>query len=432
MKITFYTLGCKVNQFETQAMELCFAERGYEIVSFHEDSDIYVINTCSVTAVSDKKSRQMIRKTARMHPDALIAVCGCFVQTNPEAAQNLPGVDVVSGTGDKAGFIDMIETALREKRTQFQVDHALSRRTFEELPAGGLFGHTRAMLKVQDGCVNFCTYCIIPYARGPVRSMPIEHAVAEAIRLSNAGYREIVITGIEISSYGVDLQPKLTLGELIERICHAVPDVRVRLGSLEPRTVDEAFIKTLKPLKNLCPQFHLSLQSGCDATLKRMHRKYDTARYLTSVFMLRDAFPKCAITTDLIVGFPGEDENEFKETLVFIEKCAFSSMHIFPYSKRANTPAATMSNQVLNSVKEVRAGVAAQIAANMKEVYLRSCVGQVHEVLFEECVDGLWKGHSENYVLCCVHAGSNLHNLVRHVRIESVENGYLLGTIEDF
>ena len=429
MKIAFATLGCKVNQFETQALELCAKERGHEVVSFSEKAEIYVINTCSVTAVSDKKSRQLIRKTVRREPCALIAVCGCFAQLKPDEASAIEGVDVVSGTGDKLQFFEMIERAFKEKKKLKSVDKALSRREFEILPAGGLMHHTRAMLKVQDGCVNFCSYCIIPYARGPVRSMPFEAAVNEARRLKDEGYQEIVITGIEISSYGIDLNSKRKIEELISAICEAVPHVRIRLGSLEPRTVTEEFCDTLKKYKNLCPQFHLSLQSGCDATLMRMKRKYDTERYIKSVNMLKEAFPNCAITTDLIVGFPGEDEREFSQTLAFIKKCGFAMMHIFPYSKREGTPAATMENQVLNAEKEARAARAATVAQEMNAEYLAAQIGRKCSVLFEECIDGMWQGHAENYILIRVQTQNNMKNKIAEVEITEAEKDRLIGIL---
>lgn len=424
MRIAFATLGCKVNQFETQALEIIAKERGHEVVAFAEFADAYVINTCSVTAVSDKKSRQLIRKTVRRVEGAVICVCGCFSQTKPEAAAQIEGVDIVFGTNDKKELIEAIEKARASKEKLKKVDAALKRREFEVLPAGGLMHHTRAMLKVQDGCVNFCSYCIIPYARGPVRSMPLDEAVSEAKRLCDEGYKEIVVTGIEISSYGVDLEPKLNLTTLISALCEAVPTVRIRLGSLEPRTVDEYFCECLKKYTNLCPQFHLSLQSGCDETLSRMKRKYDTERYLKSVILLRNAFPNCAVTTDLIVGFPGEDECEFSKTLEFIEECAFSMMHIFPYSKREGTPAATMPNQVLNSEKEKRAARASCVAVKMQENYLNAQVGRCLSVLFEEEEDGFWQGHSENYILVRVKSDENLKNQVKEVKItEVIEDG---------
>ncbi|MBR5478597.1 MAG: tRNA (N(6)-L-threonylcarbamoyladenosine(37)-C(2))-methylthiotransferase MtaB [Clostridia bacterium] len=429
MRIAFATLGCKVNQFETQALELIAKEKGHVIVPFSEGADAFVINTCSVTAVSDKKSRQLIRKTIRANKDSVIAVCGCFSQANPDGAAAIEGVHVVSGTNDKRAFFDMIEKAVEDRQMQISVDKALARREFEILPAGGLSHHTRAMLKVQDGCVNFCTYCIIPYTRGPIRSMPFDLAVSEAKRLEREGYREIIITGIEISSYGVDLKPKREIGELIAEICKAVPNVRIRLGSLEPRTIDEGFCNLLKDFKNLCPQFHLSLQSGSDATLARMRRKYDTARYLKSVKLIRENFENCAITTDLIVGFPGETNEEFDETLEFIKKCDFSMMHIFPYSKREGTPAAKMSDQIEKSIKEERAAFASAVEMRMRYVFWEKQVGKACSVLFEEVCDGMWQGHSENYIPVRVRSERDLKNQVMNVEIKKVKDDYLMGVL---
>ena len=274
----FYTLGCKVNQYETQAMERLLTDMGHEIAPFEAACDGYVINTCSVTAVADKKNRAVIRRCRKNNPDAVIAVCGCYSQHAADAVREL-GVDVIGGSADRRAFVEMLVEAA-EKRVHLEnVDAALRRRDFEDLPAGGLEERTRAMLKVQDGCVNFCSYCIIPYTRGPVRSAALETAVAQAAELAARGYREIVITGIEIASWGVDLPGKPALTTLIEAVCKAVPECRVRLGSLEPRIVTEEFCAALEKLPNLCPQFHLSMQSGCDTVLARMKRKYDTARY---------------------------------------------------------------------------------------------------------------------------------------------------------
>ena len=343
MDIAIYTLGCKVNQYETQAMERELLRRGHTLVPFEDLADAYIINTCTVTAVSDKKSRQVIRRARKENPEAVIGVCGCYAQTSPEAVRALE-VDLISGTAGRMAFLDDLEAALEDRRAarlagegpRMTVDDALRRRTFEVLPAGGLEGRTRAMLKVEDGCVNFCSYCIIPYARGRVRSLPLDDCVRQARELEAAGYREIVLTGIEISSWGQDLEGKPELMEAIEAICQGLsPDTRVRLGSLEPRTITQDFCQRAVALPNLCPHFHLSMQSGCDETLKRMNRKYDTARYLQSVQWLNQYFDRPAITTDLIVGFPQETEEEFAQTLDFIRRCAFSSMHIFPYSRRS-------------------------------------------------------------------------------------------------
>jgi len=285
------------------------------------------------------------------------------------------------------------------------------------------------MLKVEDGCVNFCSYCIIPYARGPVRSLPLRDAAVQAAGLAGEGYRELVLTGIEISSWGHDFRDGTSLIDLVEAVCAAAPGCRVRLGSLEPRTVTEEFCVRAAELSNLCPHFHLSMQSGCDATLARMNRKYDTARFYESVSLLRRHFDNPAVTTDMIVGFPGETEEEFRQTLDFIRKCAFSAMHIFPYSRRPGTPAASMPGQVPRAVKEERARRAAEAAARMEREYLSRFVGRTVEVLFEEERDGLWRGHTTRYCETAAPSGENLHNVLRDVQITAVEDGRLVGKI---
>ena len=428
MKVAFYTLGCKMNQYETQAMEQLLRQRGHQVVDFSGEADAYVVNTCSVTAVSDQKSRKVLHRVRREHPGALLAVCGCYPQTHQEDMAALD-VDLISGTGDRAGFLDLLEEAARERRLIESIDRSFDRRTFEVLPAGGGENRTRAMLKVEDGCVNFCSYCIIPYARGPVRSAPLDVVVEQARALAAQGYREIVITGIEISSWGQDLKCGKSLIDLLEAVAAAVGDVRLRLGSLEPRTVTEEFCRRASAIPTLCPQFHLSMQSGCDATLKRMNRKYDTARYLESVELLNRHFHRPAVTTDMIVGFPGETEEEFSTSLDFIRKCGFAQMHLFPYSIRPGTPAAKME-QVSAQVKEERARRAAEVAAQMHRDYLEGCVGEVYPVLFEQPKDGRYAGHAPNYMEVFAE-GEDLHNEVRSVRITGTDGRVLFGTIEE-
>ncbi len=428
MRIAIYTLGCKVNQYETQAMEQELAARGHQLVDFEQPADAYIINTCSVTAVSDKKSRQMIRRAKKMNPDAVVAACGCYVQTHTDEAAAL-GIDLIGGTGQRMEFLQQLLTAAEEKQTRVLVDDALHRHEFEILPAGGQQSRTRAMLKVEDGCRNFCTYCIIPFARGPVRSLPLEAAARQTRQLAEEGYREVVLTGIEISSWGQDLPGEESLIDLLEAVSAAAGEMRVRLGSLEPRTITEDFCRRASALPNLCPHFHLSLQSGCDETLRRMNRRYDTERYDRSVALLRQYFPGMAITTDLIVGFPGETEEEFEKTLDFIRRCGFAQIHVFPYSIRPGTRAAAME-QVPKSVKEERAARAGAIAAALHEEYLQSCVGKTFPVLFEQPgAPGFYTGHAPNYME--VEApGKNLHNCLRPVRITGVEGTLLKGEIE--
>ncbi len=426
MKIAIYTLGCKVNQYEAQAMERELVARGHTLVSFEEAANAYIINTCTVTAVSDKKSRQMVRRARKNAPDAVIAVCGCYPQTHPEDVKGLD-VDLIAGTGDRMKFLDLLESAAREKEPIISLDEALRRREFEALPAGGLSARTRAMLKVEDGCANFCSYCIIPYARGPVRSLDMGAAAAETRRLREEGYREIVVTGIEISSWGRDLPGRPALIDLLEAVCREAGPMRVRLGSLEPRTITADFCRRAASLPNLCPHFHLSMQSGCDATLRRMNRRYGTARYKESVDLLNAFFDRPAVTTDWIVGFPGETEEEFAATLAFVRSCGFAEMHIFPYSIRPGTPAAEME-QVPKPVKEARAARAAAAAEELHRAYLAGCIGEVYEVLFEQPSNGLYQGHAPNY-MCVGVQGDGLHNQLIPVRITGAADGILRGEL---
>ena len=429
MRFAFHTFGCKVNQYETQAMEQLLRDRGHEICRFDEDCDGYIVNTCSVTAVADKKNRAIIRRCRKAHPEAVIAGCGCYSQHDAEAVRAL-GVDVIGGSANRQEFVEMLLEAAENRSHRESVDEALRRRSFEILPAGGLSERTRAMLKVQDGCVNFCSYCIIPYTRGPVRSAPLETVVAQAKELESAGYKEIVITGIEIASWGVDLPGKPGPEVLIDAICKAVPDCRVRLGSLEPRIVTEDFCRVLVKLNNLCPQFHLSMQSGCDTVLARMKRKYDTARYYQSVELLKQYFPGCAITTDMIVAFPGETEEEFAQSLAFIRRCGFAAMHIFPYSRRPGTPADKMPGQHPNAVKEARSKAAIAVAEDMSRAYREGLIGSVQEVLFEEPEGEYFTGHCPNYIKVYV-TGESLHNEVKSVRLTGIYKDGLLGELTD-
>ena len=426
MKIGFYTLGCKVNQYETQAMEQILLERGHSVGTLKDACDGYIINTCSVTAVADKKNRAVIRRVRRDNPQAVLAVCGCYTQ---HAAQKLEDmdIDVIGGSGQRLEFLEKVLEAVASRQKATVLDAALKRRSFEVLPAGGLEGRTRAMLKVQDGCVNFCSYCIIPYTRGPVRSAPLELAVEQAKGLAAEGFREIIVTGIEIASWGVDLPGKPKLETLITAVCQAVPHLRVRLGSLEPRVITQEFCEKMQELPNLCPQFHLSMQSGCDTVLERMKRKYDTARYLQSVELLYRYFPGCAVTTDMIVAFPGETEEEFRQSLEFIRKCRFADMHIFPYSRRPGTPADKMPGQHNNMVKEDRSRRAIAVAQEMNLAYREAMIGTKQEILFEEIQDGYFVGHAPNYMKIYM-KGQDLHNEVRTVLVEKLHKEGLLAT----
>ena len=427
MKIAFYTLGCKTNQYETQAMERLLCEQGHEICSFEDDCDCYIVNTCSVTAVADKKNRAIIRRCRREHPQAILGVCGCYSQHAAQAVRELE-VDVVGGSGGRQQFLEDLLAAAQSRTYQEHLDNALRRREFEVLPAGGLQERTRAMLKVQDGCTNFCTYCIIPYTRGPIRSAPLETAVAQAKQLEQAGYREIVVTGIEIAGWGKDLPGKPPVWLLIAEICKAVPHLRIRLGSLEPRIVTEEFVAALSGFQNLCPQFHLSMQSGCDTVLARMKRKYTTEEYMESLGRLWNAFPGCAITTDMIVGFPGETEEEFEKSLSFIRQCRFADMHIFPYSRRPGTPAAEMPGQLPNAVKEARSRRAIAVAQDMSRCYHQELLGTTQAVLVEGMEGEHSVGHAMNYVKIYI-PGAYPRNEIQTVSVKSLYGDGVTGEV---
>lgn len=428
MRYIIATLGCKVNQYESEAIEQMLRSRGHRPAGTGERADAVLVNTCAVTAEGERKVRQTVRRLRREHPEAMLAVCGCWSQVDSAAAAAL-GAEVLFGTGDRQGFVRAVEEAV-SARTGDRVeklDDPFRRSTFEELPAGAYAGHARAYLKIQDGCDNFCSYCVIPYARGRVLSLPAERCAAEAADLAARGYREIVVTGIEIASWGKDLGDPEGLIRPLEAMAAAAPAARLRLGSLEPTAVTETFVSRLREL-NVCPHFHLSLQSGSDATLKRMRRKYDTAAFFAVTERLRAAFPGCGITTDLICGFPGETEEEFSETMAFMEKCAFSAMHIFPYSRRPGTKADRMPGQILQEVKARRCHEARALAAAMSRIYRAGCVGQTLSVLFETEREGNSLGHAGNYTEVSV-PGVDLRGQMRDVRITGVRGDVLAGEL---
>ena len=388
MKFAFYTLGCKVNLFETQALTQLAEARGHEIVE--SGADAVIVNTCTVTSASDHKNIRAFHKLRRDNPDAVIAACGCFAQTDPDKVRATGEIDLVCGTCDRAAVITCCEQAVHGKIEQ----PTEGKGGFELLPAGVPRGRTRALLKIEDGCDNYCTYCIIPYARGRVRSMPEESVLQEVMRLERSGAHEIVLTGIELSSYGRDLAPTTGLTLLLDKLLSAYPALRFRLGSLDPRTVDTVFCSTLCGYPNLARHFHLSLQSGCDSVLQRMGRRYTTTVYYNNVCLLRKSFPDCSITTDLIVGFPGETEEEFQETLRFLETCAFAAVHVFPFSSREGTCASEMKGQLAQSVKAERAARAKAIATRLSETYRTAFVGRELDILPEHREsDGLWAAH---------------------------------------
>ncbi len=410
MRFLFATLGCRCNQFETAAMEAALRARGHEIVT--ESPDVVVVNGCAVTAESARKSRQAARRLLKRWPNARLAVCGCWPQAEPEEAASV-GAELIGGSGGRMPFVEALEAlGASAGASAVLLDDALRRREFEILAPARLEGRTRAFLKVEDGCVNFCTYCIIPFLRGPVRSMPLREAAGKAAELADGEVKELTLTGIELASY------QFGLTELVEAVSAAAPGLRLRLGSLEPRAVDEDFCRRLSALPNLCPHFHLSLQSGCDGTLRRMGRKYGTERFLRSVELLREHFPNCGVTVDLITGFPGETEEEFLTTLAFLEKCRFSHVHVFPYSERKGTKAALMPGSVPKAVREERARRAIALAERDEEAFLLSQVGLRQEVLFESRV-----GHTPNY--CETEMLPGREGEIAAVIVTGVRNGRL-------
>ena len=430
MKYIIYTLGCKVNQYETQAIEALLASRGHKPCREGEIADAVIVNTCAVTSEAGRKSRQAIHRLKEENPGAVAAVLGCYSQLSPDAVQKL-GADIVYGTADRLKLVDAVEKAVSTGEGDRMLDKPFDRRVFEELPAGAVSGHTRALLKIQDGCVNFCSYCIIPYTRGRVRSLPIEVAVRQAAELDKKGYRELVITGIEIASYGVDLPGKPGLADVVCAIAEAAPHMRLRLGSIEPSIITEEFCEKLAACGSVCRHFHLSLQSGCDATLKAMNRKYDTARFYEAMQLLRRYFPDCGMTCDVIVGFPGETEEDFEQTLTFAKEARLLSAHIFKYSKRADTPAADFPDQVPEAVKHARSErLIACCAANTQACLCAQTERHpIQNVLFEQIIDGLWAGHTASFIEVRVRTAENLHGKLLPVRVIECGNGYLIGEL---
>lgn len=427
MKYIIYTLGCKVNQYETQAIEALLVSSGHKPCAEGEIADVVIVNTCAVTAEAGRKSRQAIHRLREENPGAVAAVLGCYSQLSPDAVQKL-GADIVYGTADRLKLIDAVEKAVATGEGEKALDKPFERRVFEELPAGAVSGHTRALLKIQDGCVNFCSYCIIPYTRGRVRSLPMEAAVRQAAELDKKGYRELVITGIEIASYGVDLPGKPDLADVVCAIADAAPHMRLRLGSIEPSVITEDFCKKIAACGSVCRHFHLSLQSGCDATLKAMNRKYDTARFYEAMQLLRRYFPDCGMTCDVIVGFPGETEEHQLETLDFLKKAQFSDAHIFPYSRRPGTPADKMDGQIDRATKAKRSKQARAVVAETRSAFLESMIGKTLPVLFETQEGECWQGHSDNYLEVRAE-GENLRGTVHNVRIDAVSEGILVGNV---
>ncbi|HHT86558.1 MAG TPA: tRNA (N(6)-L-threonylcarbamoyladenosine(37)-C(2))-methylthiotransferase MtaB [Clostridiales bacterium] len=425
LKVGYYTLGCKVNQYDTDSMRSLMEANGFETKDFSEECDIYIINTCTVTNTSDKKSRQIISRAHKKNPDAIIVVCGCYARMSKEEVQSLAGVDIVLGTNDRRNIVDIIKNYLNEKEEQSNTDDA-----FEEIAAVHS-DKTRAYLKIQDGCNSFCSYCIIPYARGRVRSRKLENVLYEIKRLDSEGFKEIVLTGIHLLSYGSDFEEITDICDVLVRLDGLKSIKRIRLGSLDPDYIDERFISTVKNCPYVCRHFHLSLQSGSDSVLKRMNRKYTTEEFYACVQALRQSMPDCAITTDIIAGFPGETREEHMETLEFIKKVGFSRLHVFPYSQRKGTVAAKMPNQIPKAEKERRAGEVIALGDEMQYKFHENYVGKTVSVLFEEVVGGFIRGYTEDYVDVHVKNEGHVHLINRFADVNIIQAcpKHLMGTI---
>ena len=396
-KIAAHTLGCKVNQYDTQAMLELFRQAGYSVISMNEDADVYLINTCTVTGVGDKKSLQLIRKNRREHPDSRLIICGCMAQQRGEELLSL-GADLILGTQNRGKVVDLLHEAEALGTPLCAVAPLRDSAPFEPLRVSTQDDHTRAVLKIQEGCRNHCTYCIIPSVRGPIRSRPLHEIRDEVRRLRDAGFLEIVLTGIHLSSYGKDFSPAASLSDAIRAVQETEGILRIRLGSLEPGIATEAFAADMKKTDKLCPQFHLALQSGSDAVLARMKRQYNTAQYLRAVENLRRVFPHAAFTTDILTGFPGESESEYRETEEMIRKVGFARIHVFPYSARPGTPAAAMDGQLPPALKEERARNLIAVGNAVAREYLRSWIGRESTILPEEQVNGCWEGYTPEYI----------------------------------
>ncbi|MBR5808659.1 MAG: tRNA (N(6)-L-threonylcarbamoyladenosine(37)-C(2))-methylthiotransferase MtaB [Clostridia bacterium] len=427
-KVAFYTLGCKVNQYETEAMGELFINSGYEITDYDGYADIYVINTCTVTGMSDRKSRQIIRRAKKQNPDAFVIVAGCYSQVSPDEVLKIDGVNLVLGTKDRNNIVRLYEENIKNQK-QSKVEDIMKCHTFESLSLSTFGDRTRAYIKIQEGCNQFCSYCKIPYARGPIRSRDFDEVLSETKRLAGKGFTEITYVGIHIASYGLDTKSK-GLAELLVEANKIDGIKRLRLSSIEPMTLNEEFAQKIKGLDKLCPHFHLSLQSGCTETLKRMNRKYSTDEYYKIVDGLRKHFPEVAITTDIMVGFPGETDEEFEKTCAFVEKVSFADAHIFQYSPRPGTPAAKFDNQVSPDVKETRSKKIMEICQKSKRDFMEQFLGETKEVLFEQPVKGgYFEGKTANYQNVLIKTSEDLAGQYKNVLLKEIKGDNFIGEI---
>lgn len=430
-KVAFYTLGCKVNQYETEALTGIFEKENYAVVDFEEKADVYVINTCTVTNLSDKKSRQMIRRAKKNNEDSVVVVVGCYAQTAPEEVSKIPGVNLIIGTKERGRILEYINEIEAGQEQINAVNDIMGTRYFEQLHVDSYKERTRAFLKIQEGCSQYCSYCIIPYARGPIRSRQPEEVLEEVGRLAEAGFKEVVLTGIHVASYGKDIK-NTSLIDIIRRV-HEINGIeRIRLGSIEPTTITEEFVAAARELKKLCPHYHISLQSGCNATLKRMNRRYSAEEYKKVVERLREHLGDVAITTDVMVGFPGETDTEFEETLRFLKEIQLYQMHIFKYSPRKGTPAATFPNQVAPEKKDERSEQLIALSAKNTLEFNRQHVGKIIPVLFEQEVKdkpGFVEGLTSNYIRVLAEGSPDLLGKILDVQIEKAEEDYAVGKL---
>ena len=426
-KVSFYTLGCKVNQYETNGMLQKFKEAGYEIVNLNEEkSEICIINTCTVTNMSDRKSRQVLRRIKEKNPDTIIVATGCYAQVARDELEQMPEIDVVIGNDEKNDIVEFVEKFINEKQKVIQIHDISKQKEFVDMGKITYTEKTRAVIKVQDGCNQFCSYCIIPYARGRVRSRNIESILKEITGIAETGIKEVVITGIHVASYGVDFGKKDGLIELLEEINKIDGIKRIRLGSLEPQIITDEFIDRLLKLEKICHHFHLSLQSGCDDTLKRMNRKYNTSDFRIIVDRLRNAFDDVILTTDIIVGFPGETEEEFNNTYEFLKEIKFYKMHVFPYSPRKGTVAAKMPNQIDGNIKEQRSKKLIELSNENQKDYNKFYIDKEVEVLFEEKDGEYFKGHTQNYILVKYKTNEDLENKLKTVQVIEADTDYVI------
>ena len=424
--VSFITLGCKVNQYETNAMAQKFKEKGYKVIEGEAKADIYVINTCTVTNMSDRKSRQMLRRMKDINKNAIIVACGCYVQVSKEEVEQMEEIDFVLGNNEKKNIVEYVEKYIEENKKEENMEDVMQQREFVDFGDVTYTEKTRAVIKVQDGCDRFCSYCIIPYARGRVRSRKPQSVISEIEKIAKQGIQEVVVTGIHFASYGKDFNNDYKLIDLLEEINKIEGIKRIRLGSIEPLLITEEFVERLKKLEKICHHFHLSLQSGCDETLKRMNRRYTIEEFKEIVNRLRKNYEDVILTTDIIVGFPGETEEEFNKTYEFLKDIKFYKMHVFKYSPRKGTKAAKMPKQIDGKQKEMRSKKLIELSDFNEKTYNEAYINKEVEVLFEEEKEGMYKGHTENYILVYYKSEENLENKMKKVICKEVEKNYII------